>query len=333
MAPKTTEPVRSAPELLERYAGGERLFLNAEINGADDLSGQNLQGIALVNSNLTEIDLSGADLRGAAIIGSNLKEALLVGANLTGAVLNQSTLRHAELSGARLIDAGLDTTDLAHACLRGAVLDGSYLFETTIMRADLSESTYNRATLGMTAFVDVDLAGLCRAEELTHEAPSSIDQASILRSIREPLLRHFLCDAGMPQVFVEYNLSCAQSLDPEALFSMLQSVFISYGAPDEAFAARLNRALLAEGVRTYFFKEDAEPGQKLHRLMRTGVNTHDRVILICSEASLKRPGLLNELEETLQRESREGGQSYLVPVRVDDFVFTSGWSQDRPDLR
>ncbi len=60
---------------------------------------------------------------------------------------------------------------------------------------------------------------------------------------------------------------------------------------------------------------------------RVGVNGHDRVILVCSKSSLQRPGVLNELEETLQREARDGGNAYLIPVRLDDFVI------DGPALR
>ncbi len=112
---------------------------------------------------------------------------------------------------------------------------------------------------------------------------------------------------------------------------MLQSTFISYGGPDTAFAQQLNDALLKNGVTTFFFAKDAIPGKKLHRLMRDGVNQHDRVILVCSKASLDRPGVLNEITETLQRESRDGGKEYLIPITLDDYVF-SGWKPEDPGV-
>jgi hypothetical protein len=37
---------------------------------------------------------------------------------------------------------------------------------------------------------------------------------------------------------------------------------------------------------TFSFAEHAEPGEKLHRTMRKGVNVYDRLILICSKASV-----------------------------------------------
>jgi hypothetical protein len=117
--------------------------------------------------------------------------------------------------------------------------------------------------------------------------------------------------------------------DTGAALVMMQTTFISYGGPDEAFAHQLHKALHANGVATFFFAEHAIPGKNLHRLMREGVNKHDRVILICSKASLDRPGVLNEIQETLAREARDGGAEYLIPIRLDDYVF-KGWNPPDP---
>jgi two-component system cell cycle response regulator len=111
----------------------------------------------------------------------------------------------------------------------------------------------------------------------------------------------------------------------------LQSTFISYGGPDHAFAKKLNDALKLRGVQTFFFQEDAPPGEKLHDVMHIEVNAHDRVILVCSKASLERVGLLNEIEETLAREARDGGATYLLPVRLDDYVIDE-WKPSKAGL-
>lgn len=110
-----------------------------------------------------------------------------------------------------------------------------------------------------------------------------------------------------------------------------QSVFISYGGPDGSFAEYLRDELKRNGISAFVFTKDAEPGAKLHRIMRDGVNQFDRVILVCSERSLNRPGVLNEIEETLQREAREGGRSILIPLSLDDYVF-GDWAPERPDI-
>ena len=119
--------------------------------------------------------------------------------------------------------------------------------------------------------------------------------------------------------------------DVHSRFSKHDSVFVSYGGPDEPIADRINVALRGNGVTTWFFKDNALPGQKLHRMMSDGVQDHDRVLLICSKSSLVRSGVLNEIERVLEREAREGAADILVPVRVDDFVL-SDWAPERRDV-
>jgi hypothetical protein len=124
-------------------------------------------------------------------------------------------------------------------------------------------------------------------------------------------------------------IDCAKTLDPLGGFKMLQSTFISYGTPDEPFARKLYEALHRNGVTTFFFPEHAVPGKKLHRTMRDGVNQYDRVILVCSKASLTRSGVLNEIEEALTREAAEKGEAILIPITLDGYVF-KGWKPPDP---
>lgn len=171
---------------------------------------------------------------------------------------------------------------------------------------------------------DIDLSPFCQVG-IKHLAPSVVDYRSIVRSARAPGIQRFLREAGMPEVLIEYTVARAQSLEPSQISSLMQSTFISYGRPDEPFAEKLNTALKRAGVMTFFFPDDALPGQKLHREMRRGINNNDRVILVCSRSSLVRPGLLNELELVLEREARAGGEARLIPVKLDDFVL-DGWN-------
>jgi hypothetical protein len=108
------------------------------------------------------------------------------------------------------------------------------------------------------------------------------------------------------------------------------SVFISYGGPDERFATRLYKTLTQNGVRAYLFPYASKPGDPLHLSMRRAVNEYDRVVLLCSRQSLIRAGVANEVEETLRREARDGGDSILIPVALDDYVFGE-WTPPRPE--
>jgi len=110
-----------------------------------------------------------------------------------------------------------------------------------------------------------------------------------------------------------------------------KTLFISYGGPDEDIVRQLNSKIKAIGVITWFFPDDAELGSKLHRVMHDGINTHDRVLLVCSKSSLTRSGVLNEIERVLEREAKEGGSEILIPVTIDDYVY-SDWAPKRPDI-
>jgi uncharacterized protein YjbI with pentapeptide repeats len=257
-----------------------------------------------------------ADLEGVSFRGANLESADLSGANF----------RRADLRGVNLTEANLQGADLSGSNLDGANLQGAHLAE-----ANLSQATFRATTIGRTTLTGVSLIALCEhAKTIEHRGPSAVDHRTVLMSIAAPNLSTFLVQCGMPEVFVIYMIDSARSLQLD-VFRMLQSTFISYGNPDEPFARRLYEALHRNGVTTFFFPEHAVPGEKLHRTMRKGVNEHDRVILVCSKTSLDRKGVLNEIEETIAREARDGGASYLIPIRLDNYVFT-GWKPSNTDV-
>jgi hypothetical protein len=299
------KPPQSAKELLERYAAGERVFHGAQLAGA------NLKWADLTRATLYGANLSNADLRGATLLAANLGGTELRGANLTEA---------------NLFDANLFEADLELADLTGADLFGADLTCTRLHQASLGGVNLNSTNL-----LELDISPLCDANPpVKHGGPCRVDYTSILLSLRSPNLKDFLQRTGMPEIFVEYMVDCARTLQTD-VFKMLQSTFISYGGPDEPFARKLYEALHRNGVTTFFFAEHAEPGKKLHRTMHEGVNSHDRMILVCSRASLDRKGVLNELEKVLEREARDGGASYLIPIRLDDYVFTE-WKPPNADL-
>lgn len=111
-----------------------------------------------------------------------------------------------------------------------------------------------------------------------------------------------------------------------------KTLFISYGTPDEEIASKINKALKAKGVNTWFFPEDSIPGDKLHRMMNDAVYNHDRTLLICSKASVSRSGVLNEIERLLEREASEGGADIIIPVALDDYIFAE-WTPERADIK
>ena len=66
----------------------------------------------------------------------------------------------------------------------------------------------------------------------------------------------------------------------------------------------------------------------------SGTRTAGRMILICSEASLKRSGVQYEIEQALVQEAQRGGAQVLLPIRLDSYVFDGDWAPaDRLDLK
>jgi hypothetical protein len=134
----------------------------------------------------------------------------------------------------------------------------------------------------------------------------------------------------MPELMAENITDTAIALGSN-VFALMRSTFISYGHEDEAFATALYEALHRNGVLSFYAPKHTTPGEPLHRELSEGIAKYDRTILICSKRSLDRPWVLYEIEAALRREARDGGASYLIPIRLDSYVF-EGWNPSRPDL-
>jgi hypothetical protein len=107
----------------------------AQLKGASNLVGANLNG-----TNLWAAYLAGANLAGASLNAANLTRANLAGANLSGASLRVTNLSGANLAGANLSRANLANSDLSRANLEGANLSGADLSGATLDGAILTNA-------------------------------------------------------------------------------------------------------------------------------------------------------------------------------------------------
>lgn len=317
MLPADAEKMDAA-DVLAAYARGERLFRKVRIDRADfadtDLHGVTFQEVALRGgrfdrAGLQQADFADCDLTEASFVDSNLNRASFVG----------TVLRGARLAGATLLEATLDPVDATGADLTGCHLMMAHLWEPRLV-----DATLDGVFLGHTIFSDADLAPFCDAAGIVHYAPSNVDFRSVLRSSHHSGLKRFLVDCGVPPLVAEFTIAAAEA-EGDALAGLMRSTFISYGGPDEAFARRLYDDLRAHGVTTFFFPETARLGERIGNEVRNRIQEHDRVILVCSRNSLDRPGVRNEIQETFDREARDGGATYLLPIMLDDYVL-SGWN-------
>lgn len=254
-----------------------------------DLSGADLNGMDLFTAKLRRANLSGADLSGANLEEANLEEAILSGADLSEA----SSIE------ASFIEADLSDANLSHAELTGTRLSG--------------------ATLGETSFDPCDLSKTVGLEEVRHIGPSFVGPET-LRASGGRLPEVFLRGVGWPERLIQYW----PAISEEGI--QFYSVFISYSSEDKPFAKLLHDRLQGEGVRCWLDEHEILPGDNIRDAIDQGIRRWDKVILVCSEASLTSYWVEEELKRALQKEERLRKQrkkkiGALVPLTLDDFVF------------
>ncbi|MCJ0884305.1 toll/interleukin-1 receptor domain-containing protein [Vibrio sp. CCB-PB317] len=328
-APKTVEELRA------RIEKGERWFQGLTLPNQDlsnfDFSNLNLCGADLHGSNLTGCNFCHAILHKAELNNCNFTDANLPGCDFSESNLSFTIFQEARVTDCNFTEAKLDRSEFVESELEASIFKDTWLFDSKFIRCDLTGVTYESCSIDYckvyecslydTKLLDIDLKPFCN--NVQNEVSNSyVDWKSVARSLSQPQLSNFLISTGMPELVSLYLIDSVKTLDPEMLFKLMQKVFISYGSPDADFARNLKSDLNRNGVQTWFFEDDAEFGQKLHQMMRQNIGKYDRVILICSEQSLTRNGVLNEIEQALAKEAREGGSSRILPLATDNFVFS-----------
>jgi hypothetical protein len=211
---------------------------------------------------------------------------------------------------------GLDF--MAGVKLRGIAIEDLGKDDNHILLAQFADETFSQA--------DRDI-GVTMGNPRTGMPPVSNAELPFSKRVMVYTNRVHAPLAQISNIFMERGVHI-QVVSEEELF---RTVFISYGGTDAEIAGQISEYLTAKGIKTWFFPKDAVPGQKLHRVMHDAVNSHDRVLLLCSKESLARPGVLNEIERVLEREAKEGGSDILIPVALDDHVYQD-WASSRPDI-
>jgi len=283
-----------------------------------DLSGANLNCLDLRDANLYRTDLSGAILRDANLIGADFREARLYRAdvsdvNISGTDFYGADLYRADFSGTNLSSSDLSYVDLSYADLNQANLTGSILYSAKFKRTRMINTNFNDVRLEDTTFDDIDLSQVIGLINTIHEGPSTIGIDTIYRS-KGNIPPQFLRDAGVPEEFIKKIPSLIKVGSVK-----LDSCFISFGKEDRKFCEKLLADLKDRGVRTWMYHEDARIGRENMAEIDRAIRNYDKVVLICSETSLDRPHVIEEIERACQREVRDK-KDILFPVTVDNYV-------------
>ena len=115
-------PTITIGELLERYARGERDFVDINLPHKTDLTGINLSGANLKGAKLNHSNFTGANLEGTDLSYAWINDVFFTGANLEGA-----NISWAYASGAKFRNASLRNA------IGWFVLDRCAAYENTIM--------------------------------------------------------------------------------------------------------------------------------------------------------------------------------------------------------
>lgn len=97
------------------------------------------------------------------------------------------------------------------------------------------------------------------------------------------------------------------------------SCFLSYARTDSDFAKHLRDSLRQEGIPCWQDIHDMRAGHFWREQIYDAIEKHDKLVLICSRASLERPAVVEEIQEAISRERQTGTQK-LFPIRIDDFI-------------
>jgi uncharacterized protein YjbI with pentapeptide repeats len=110
---------------------------------------------------------------------------------------------------------------------------------------------------------------------------------------------------------------------------ILSSVFISYSLKDNKIANAINNSLKTLGVTTFLWERDAPGGKTLKHIMKSSIDSKDRILFIASENSLKSEACHFELSEGRKKQDLLW-KTILFPIHIDNFLFEIEKDQIRP---
>ena len=294
-----------------------------------DLAGSDFRRVNLSEVDLSETNLSSANLYRANLREANLGSATLVKSELYGANLDRAYLARADLAKADLSDAVLTAAELSQAYLYGANLHGANLAEAILTGANLhltnlTKADLSQAALGGTIFADVDLTNVRGLEECVHLAPSIVDFRTFARSqgIPDVFLRGCGYRPGIYRLLVGDKKSKIDAfyewLEQDDPALKLDSCFISYSTEDKQFVDLLQRSLNDRGVDYWYAPEHGEWGKELAVQIDREISVRDRVIVVCSEASLGDSDWVRyEIERAIEEEKKRRSR-VVFPIMLDD---------------
>ncbi len=300
-----------------------------------NLSGANFSKANLGGANLGSTKLSGADLSGANLTVAYLAATDLNAASLSGASLYGANLRGAKLANAHLIRSNLFEANLTLADFLGADLNGADLRNVNLTETNLRNASFKNVVIGGTILADIDLSITVGLESVIHDSASTLGTNTLMRSMGN-IPEVFLRGCGLSDWEIEqakmYNprLRNHEFIDIQnRIFDLrhLQAIqisplFISYSHSDGAFVDRLEKQLIAKGVRFWRDIHDLKAG-RIEKQIDRAISQNRTVLLVLSENSLNSDWVEHEVR-TARGKEKDTESDVLCPVALD-----GSWKDNR----
>lgn len=110
------------------------------------------------------------------------------------------------------------------------------------------------------------------------------------------------------------------------------SCFISYSHADQGFARRLYSSLQARGILCWLDEHELKPGDRILNVINDAIRVHDKILLCCSETSLKSWWVNDEIRKAQERERRDG-RDIIIPLMLDGYLLNEWENGLAADLR
>jgi len=206
-----------------------------------------------------------------------------------------------------------------------------HLFGANLSWTEVGGAKLLNASIGYTSFGSVDLGVAKGLSTVQHSDPSTIGVDTILKSggkIQDEFLRGCGVDPLIQKMLVGDAQSKTDAFSEwiSRRHNPLQRCFISYATEDKSFVDRLQKALNERGVDYWYAPEHGRWGEELHRQIDLEISLRDRMLLVCSEISLRKDWVAYEIERAIIQEEKRCSR-VIFPIMIDGTLLT--WNHPR----